>query len=168
MANIKEKYQISYGLQHGPWELELHLPEWEEYGTEEEVRKWSENREVSALLTADAIFLSFDGTELEIFPEQTESYSFSLLKKETYERLGPPLSPEDLDRLIGKDMLEEVIFSSRYMVTENDYREFPGSLAGVFIELGQSEEPLCRKTDDGRERYGYLFESVWYQAGCVR
>lgn len=165
---IEEKYQISYGLQYGSWEMKLRLPDWEEYGTEEEAGKVNENRTVSAMLTADAVFLSLDEMELEIFPEQKELYGFSFLKEETYGRLGPPLSPEDLDRLIEKDMLEEILFSSRYMVTENDYTEFTGNLSEAFTELEKSEEPVYCKMSDGRERYGYLFESVWYQAERVR
>ncbi len=165
---IGEKYQISYGLQCGPWEMKLRLPDWEEYGTEEEAGKINENRTVSAMLTADAVFLSLDGMELEIRPEQRELYGFSFLKEETYGRLGPPLSPEDLDRLIGKDMLEEILFSSRYMVTENDYTEFTGNLAEAFTELEKSEVPTRCKMSGGREIYGYLFESVWYQAERVR
>lgn len=165
---IRERYQISYGLQYDVWELALCLPDWEEYMSEEEARNKSENRMVSALLTADAIFLFYDGMEFKIFSEQQELYRFSLIKEDTYDRLGPPLSPEDLDRLIAKDMLEEVIFSGRYMVTENDYTEFHGNLAEVFIELEKSGKPVPWKKSSDRKLQGFLFESVWYQAECIR
>ena len=165
---IRETYQISYGLQYGAWELELCLPDREKYSTEDEARKKSENRTVSALLTADAIFLFYDGMESQIFPEQQKLYRFSFLKEETYDRLGPPLSPEDMDRLIAKDMLEEVIFSGRYMVTENDYTEFHGNLAEVFMELEKLEKPMQWEKGSGQKRQGFLFESVWYQAERIR
>lgn len=168
MVTIGERYQISYGLQYGAWELELRLPDWEEYMSEEEAGKTSENRTVSALLTADAIFLFYDGIEFKIFPGQQELYRFSFLKEGTYDRFGPPLSPEDLDRLIAKDMLEEVIFSGRYMVTENDYTEFSGNLTEAFIELEKSGKPEHWKKNGGRRLQGFLFESVWYQAERIR
>lgn len=164
MVIIEERYKISYGLQYEAWELELRLPDWEEYGTEQEARDRIGNRTVFALLTADAIFLFYSGMEQRISTEQKEVYRFSCIKEETFERLGPPLSPEDLDRLIEKDLLEEVIFSSRYMLTENDYTEFSGDLADVFMELMKSGNPKVRKRSGGGKLTGYLFESVWYQA----
>lgn len=165
---IKERYRISYGLHYDAWELELRLPDWEEYATEWEAEKKIGNRTVSALLTADAIFLFYDGTEMRISPEQQEAYRFSFIKEETYERLGPPLSPEDLDRLIEKDMLEEVIFGSRYMLTENDYTEFHGNLTDAFLEMKKSRRPqIWEKGGDGKLA-GYLFGSVWYQAERIR
>lgn len=165
---IRERYQISYGLQHGAWELAVRLPDWEEYRTEEEARKISERRTVSALLTADAIFLYYGGLKTEILPQQQELYRFSFLKEDAYERLGPPLSPEDLDRLVEKGMLEEVIFSSRYMLTENDYAEFPGTLSEAFLELKQAGEPVFWEKDGSRGQPGYLFESIWYQVERIR
>ena len=63
MGVINETYKISYGLQYGAWELTVWLPDWEAYGTKEEAQRISENRMVSALLTADAIFV-FYGQEL--------------------------------------------------------------------------------------------------------
>lgn len=161
---IKERYKISYGLQYDAWELELRLPDWEEYRTEREAREKIGNRTVSALLAADAIFLFYDGMEICIPPEPKEIYRFAFIKEETYGRLGPPLSPGDLDRLIEKDMLEEVIFSSRYILTENDYTEFPGSLTDAFLELRRSRKPEIWEKSGGEKLTGYLFESVWYQA----
>lgn len=168
MVTIKERYRISYGLQYDAWELELRLPDWEEYVTEWEAAKGIGDRMVSALLTADAILLFYDGMELRISPEQQEVYRFSFIREETYGRLGPPLSPEDLDRLIKKDMLEEVIFSSRYMLTEDDYTEFYGNLTDVFMELKKSRKPEIRERSGGGKLAGYLFGSVWYQAERIR
>ena len=165
---IRERYKISYGLQYDAWELELRLPDWEEYGTEREARKKIGDRTVSALLTADAIFLFCGGMEMRISPEQQEIYRFSFIKEETYERFGPPLSPEDLDRLIEKDMLEEVAFSSRYMLTEDDYAEFSGNLSDAFIELERSREPEIWENSGRGDLAGYWFESVWYQADRIR
>ena len=168
VVRIKERYRISYGLHYDAWELELRLPDWEEHGTEREVGNKIGNRMVSALLTADAIFLFYDGMETTIFPEQKEVYRFSFIRAEIYKRLGPPLSPEDLDRLIEKDMLEEVIFSSRYMLTENDFTEFQGNLADAFQELQKSRKPEIWEKSGVGKLTGYLFESVWYQAERIR
>ena len=55
VRRIRRKYRISYGLQYDTWSLIVRFPEWEEYETEEEAREKSENRTVSALLTADEI-----------------------------------------------------------------------------------------------------------------
>ena len=165
---IRERYKISYGLQYDAWELELRLPDWEEYGTECEARKKIGDRTVSALLTAGAIFLFCGGMEMRISPEQQEIYRFSFIKEETYERFGPPLSPEDLDRLIEKDMLEEVAFSSRYMLTEDDYAEFSGNLSDAFIELERSRDPEIWEHSGRGNLAGYWFESVWYQADRIR
>lgn len=76
---IRERYKISYGLQYDAWELELRLPDWEEYGTEREARKKIGDRTVSALLTAGAIFLFCGGMEMRISPEQQEIYRFSFI-----------------------------------------------------------------------------------------
>lgn len=165
---IKERYRISYGLQYDAWELELRLPDWEEYRTEREAREKIGSRTVSALLTADAIFLFYDGMEICIPPEPKEVYRFSYIEEEAYARLGPPLSPEDLDRLIEKDMLEEVIFSSRYILTDNDYTEFSGSLTDAFLELKRSREPQTWEKSGGERLTGYRYESVWYQAERIR
>lgn len=170
VIGIKEryrgKYRISYGLQYDAWELAVQLPDWEEYGTKEEADKKSENRMVSALLAADAIFLLYEGTVQKNLPEQQERYQFSYLCEEAYERLGPPLSPEDIDKLIEKGRLEEVIFSPRYMLTEDDYVEFHGDLSEVYKELAKRRKPRYRLPEHlaGRETVlGYLFESIWYQ-----
>lgn len=75
------------------------------YESEEEARRKSEEQTtVSALLTADAIFLFYGKLVEKLLPEQREFYQFSFLKENVYDRLGPPLSPEDIDKLIEKDM----------------------------------------------------------------
>ena len=171
MGVINETYKISYGLQYGAWELTVWLPDWEAYGTKEEAQRISENRMVSALLTADAIFVFYGQELLKILPGQRELYRFSYIREEAYERLGPPLSQEDMDGLIEGDMLEEVIFSSRYILTEEDYTEFNGNLTEVYLELHEKEAPVYqlppRFQDESRE-FGYLFESIWYQLDLVK
>ena len=72
VRGINEKYKTSYGLQYDAWELIIRLPDWEEYDSEEEAKRISENRMVSALLTADAIFVFYGQEILKILPEQTE------------------------------------------------------------------------------------------------
>ena len=92
VRGINEKYKTSYGLQYDAWELIIRLPDWEEYDSEEEAKRISENRMVSALLTADAIFVFYRKELLKILPEQTEFYRFSFIREEAYERLGASLS----------------------------------------------------------------------------
>ncbi len=171
MGVINETYKISYGLQYGAWELTVWLPDWEAYGTKEEAQRISENRMVSALLTADAIFVFYGQELLKILPGQRELYRFSYIREEAYERLGPPLSQEDMDGLIEGDMLEEVIFSSRYILTEEDYTGFEGDLAEVYRKLQEKEAPLYQLPPrfQGESRaFGYLFESIWYQLELVK
>ena len=76
-----------------------------------------------------------------------------------------------MDSLIERDMLEEVIFGSRYILTDEDYTEFEGNLAEVYRELHEKEEPVYqlppRFQGESRE-FGYLFESIWYQLDLVK
>ena len=67
------------------------------FPSKEQALKYGEQAEVSVFLKAEAIFLLFDGSKEKILPQQTELYQFSYLKEKTYDRLGPPLSPEDID-----------------------------------------------------------------------
>lgn len=173
MRSIRGKYRISYGLQYDAWELAVQLPELELYESEEEVRRISEEQTVSALLTADAIFLFYGKLIQKFLPEQREFYQFSFLKEKAYDRLGPPLSPEDIDKLIEKDMLEEVIFSSQYILTENDYAEFQGDLSEAYREIRKTKKPGYRLPEkvadrEGREICGYLFGSLWYKVELVK
>ena len=46
VRGINEKYKTSYGLQYDAWELIIRLPDWEEYDSEEEAKRISENRMV--------------------------------------------------------------------------------------------------------------------------
>lgn len=173
MRSIRGKYRISYGLQYDAWELAVQLPELEMYESEEEARRKSEEQTVSALLTADAIFLFYGKLAEKLLPEQREFYQFSFLKENVYDRLGPPLTPEDIDRLIEKDMLEEVIFSSQYILTEDDYVEFQGNLSEAYREIGKTKKPGYRLPEklenrEGTENCGYLFESLWYRVEPVK
>lgn len=170
MEGINEKYKISYGFQYDAWELEICHPDTEEFASKEEAEREIENRMVSALLTADAIFVFYGSSLLKILADDTENYRFSCLNEKVYDRLGPPLSPDDIDRLIEKDMLEEILFSSRYIVTEDDYNEFRGKLTDVYGKLKERKEPaehLPPRFHSGRI-CGYLFESIWYQAEVVK
>lgn len=80
--------------------LEIRIPDWLEFPSKEKALKYGEQAEVSVFLKAEAIFLLFDGSKEKILPQQTELYQFSYLKEKTYDRLGPPLSPEDIDHLV--------------------------------------------------------------------
>ncbi len=164
VRRIRRKYRISYGLQYDTWSLIVRFPEWEEYETEEEAREKSENRTVSALLTADAIFLFYGDVMQKILPKQQDIYGFCFLNEGACERLGPPLSPEDLDGLIEEGRLEEVIFSEAYMLTDSDYTEFAGDLTEVFQRLKKIRESEYQMPEGGS---GYLFESVWYEAEYI-
>ena len=108
--------------------LEIRIPDWLEFPSKEQALKYGEQAEVSVFLKAEAIFLLFDGSKEKILPQQTELYQFSYLKEKTYDRLGPPLSPEDIDHLVEVGELEQVLFSEKYILTEDDYQEFSGNL----------------------------------------
>lgn len=101
--------------------LEIRIPDWLEFPSKEQALKYGEQAEVSVFLKAEAIFLLFDGSKEKILPQQTELYQFSYLKEKTYDRLGPPLSPEDIDHLVEVGELEQVLFSEKYILTEDDY-----------------------------------------------
>lgn len=123
---------------------------------------------VFALLTADAIFLFYDGGIQKILPEEENIYRFSILNEEAYDRLGPPLSAEDIDQLIEKNELESTIFSDRYMISEDDYDEFKGTLTAAYKILEKRSKPIHHMPDtqdypDSINSRGYLFESIWYR-----
>lgn len=169
VENIREKYKISFGLQYDAWEMTIKMPDWVEYASETEAHKNNEETTVFALLTADAIFLFYEGSIQKVFPDDREVYEFSFLNEDAYNRLGPPLSPDDIDALIEKGELESVIFSDRYMVTESDYTEFRGDSCDAYRELRKKSEPLHHMPDTGEfpesaGTAGYLFESIWYKA----
>lgn len=173
MKIIKDKYKISFGLQYDAWELTILLPDWEEYESEAEAHKRCEKMSVFALVTADAIFLSYDKMLQKIMPSEMDVYFFSVLSEDAYKHLGPPLSPEDIDQLIEKDELERVLFSSHYMLTENDYRKFEGDLEDAYWELYRKHAKLHQMPEmEGYAEYqgisGYLFECIWYGVERVK
>lgn len=151
-----------YGLHYDVWELAVRIPGWEEYKTEEEAGQEGESRKVSAMLTKNVIYLFYGDTIQKFFSGQRVSYSFSFLKEEICEQIGQPLTPEDIEELIERDRLEDVIFS-KYLVTETDYTQFQGSLSEVYEAIERKERPSDYLQLEGEEIYGYLFESVWYQ-----
>jgi len=89
-----------------------------------------------------------------------------VLKDEVYERLGRPLSPEDIDRLIEQKQLEEIIFSSQYMVNENDFQIRRENLSVIFKEIEQHNESVklaaLEPYPEMAGQRGFLFESLWY------
>ena len=139
--------------------LEIRIPDWLEFSSKEQALKYGEQAEVSVFLKAEAIFLLFDGSKEKILPQQTEFYQFSYLKEKTYDRLGPPLSPEDIDHLVEVGELEQVLFSEKYILTEDDYQEFPETLWKPFRNWKRSTDHHPREKEQG-----YLFQALWYQA----
>lgn len=140
--------------------LEIRIPDWLEFPSKEQALKYGEQAEVSVFLKAEAIFLLFDGSKEKILPQQTELYQFSYLKEKTYDRLGPPLSPEDIDHLVEVGELEQVLFSEKYiMIQKVITRNFPETLWKAFQELEKEYGPPPREKEQG-----YLFQALWYQA----
>lgn len=165
---MKGKYKVSYGLQYDAWEMTIKIPDWIEYESETEAHKRNEETTVFALLTADAIFLFYEGSIQRIYPKEREIYEFSVLDEDAYNRLGPPLSPDDINVLIEKGELEFVVFSDQYMVTEDDYMDFIGDSCDAYKELIKKSEPLhhmpeTRAFPESIGVPGYLFESIWYK-----
>lgn len=170
--NIKEKYKISFGLQYDAWEMAIQMPDWVEYASEAEAHKISGDTTVFALLTANAIFLFYERNIHRILPNEQEIYQFSVLDEDVYDRLGPPLSPDDIDELVEQGNLDSVIFSERYMVTEDDYVEFKGDASEAFKILRQKQKPLhhmpeTKEFPKSTGIAGYLFESIWYKVDRV-
>ena len=109
-------------------------------------------------LKSGSYFFAFDGSKEKILSQQTELYQFSYLKEKTYDKLGPPLSLEDIDHLVEVGELEQVLFSEKYILTEDDYQEFPGNLMEAFQEMEREYGPPPREKE-----CGYLFQALWYQ-----
>lgn len=65
----------------------------------------------------------------------------------------------DVDLLVEVGELEQVLFSEKYILTEDDYQEFSGNLMEAFQELEKEYGPPPREKEQG-----YLFQALWYQA----
>ncbi|MFR3949001.1 MAG: hypothetical protein ACLTZM_19265 [Ruminococcus sp.] len=139
--------------------LEIRIPDWLEFPSKEQALKYGEQAEVSVFLKAEAIFLLFDGSKEKILPQQTELYQFSYTKEKTYDRLGPPLSPEDIDHLVEVGELEQVLFSEKYIRQKMITRNFPETLWKPFGNWKRSTDHHPEK----RNR-GICFEALWYRA----
>jgi len=163
---MREEYRISFGFQYEAWEMKIYLPETVCFQAEEEACGDTAGRNPSAFLTSESIFMIEKGCVEEIAANEQDLYEFSVLKDEVYERLGRPLSPEDIDRLIEEKQLEEIVFSSQYMVNEDDYQTRREDLAVIFKEIRQHNEPIklaaLEPYPELAGQSGFLFESLWY------
>ena len=59
----------------------------------------------------------------------------------------------------GEQAEVSVLFSEKYILTEDDYQEFSGNLMEAFQELEKEYGPPPREKEQG-----YLFQALWYQA----
>lgn len=163
---MREEYRISFGFQYEAWEMKIYLPETVCFQTEEEANGDTAGRNPFAFLTTESIFIIEKGGVEEIAATEQEFYEFSVLKDEVYERLGRPLSPEDIDRLIEEKKLEEIIFGSQYMVNENDFQTRREDLSVIFKEIRKHNEPVKLASLESYPKIagqrGFLFESLWY------
>lgn len=169
---MKEEYRISFGLQYEAWELKIHLPDHLLFENEAQAHAKTSNRNIYAFLTEVGIFLIEKGCIEKIQASERHLYEFSVLKDSVYERIGPPLSPGDIDRLIDLKQLEAVVFSDKYMISEDDFRLIAEDLMVIFEEIAQRYQPVEITSGEVysklRGMKGFLFESLWYSVIRVR
>jgi len=166
------EYRISFGFQYEAWEVKIHLPETVCFQTETEAHVDTAGRNPFAFVTSENIFMIEKGRVEEITASEQDLYEFSVLKDEVYERLGRPLSPEDIDQLIEEKQLEEIIFSSQYIVNENDFQIRTEDLPVIFKEIRQHNDPVkisaLEAYPNMAGQKGFLFESLWYALERIR
>lgn len=164
---MKEVYRIIFGLQYESWEIRMEVPDKEIFVSQKEAEETVEQADAVGFLTETGIYLLYGNNVYEIVEKENILCEFYQMKPELFERLGPPLGPEDINQLIKEDKLEETIFSSRYMITENDFEKRRLSTQELFYEILQKYSPTgFPSLPEYPEKKGkpcYVFESIWYQ-----
>ena len=164
---MKEAYKLTFGLQYEEWEIHMEVPDREMFVSQKQAEETVEKADAVCFLTEKGIYFLYGKTVYEILGTENIQCEFYQMKPELFERLGPPLSPEDIAQLIREDRLEETIFSSRYMITENDFEKKDLSIRRLYHEILQEYSPMgLPYLPEYPEKQGepwYIFESIWYQ-----
>lgn len=165
--SIKEAYRLIFGLQYEAWEIHIEVPEKEMFASQKKAEESAEKADTLAFLTENGIYLLYGKNVYEIVGNENILCEFYQMKPEVFERLGPPLAPEDIDQLIREDRLEETIFSDHYMITENDFEKKDCSIQKLYLEILRKYTPgAFPYLPEYPEKKGipcYIFESIWYQ-----
>lgn len=164
---MKEAYRVKFGLQYEEWEIHIEVPDKEMFSSQKQAEEMVEKADVMVFLTEKGIYFLYGKNVYEIFEIESIQCEFYQMKPELFERLGPPLSPEDIAQLIREDRLEEILFSSRYMITENDFEKKDISIRQLYHKILQEYSPVgfpyLPEYPEKKEEPCYIFESIWYQ-----
>lgn len=147
---MKEAYKLTFGLQYEEWEIHMEVPDREMFVSQKQAEETVEKADAVCFLTEKGIYFLYGKTVYEILGTENIQCEFYQMKPELFERLGPPLSPEDIAQLIREDRLEETIFSSRYMITENDFEKrtclYDGFTMKFYRNILRWDFLICRNT----------------------
>lgn len=156
-----------FGLQYEEWEIHIEVPEKEIFASKKKAEETAEKADTLVFLAENGIYLLYGKNVYEIIGNENILCEFYQMKPEVFERLGPPLAPEDIDQLIQEDKLEETIFSDRYMITENDFEKKDFSIQQLYLDIFKEYPPAAFPyLPEYPEKKGmpcYIFESIWYQ-----
>lgn len=169
---MQAEYQITFGFQYESWTVKVRMTERCRFDSEQEAHRETAQRNIFAFLSGSGILLIERGEIEEIKPNEQHLYEFSVLNDKVYSRLGQPLSPQDIDCLIDEKRLEEVVFSERYMVSEDDFCVRQEDSMVIFNEM-KADYPVVELSGiKGMPTLtvgkGFLFESLWYSLEQVR
>lgn len=164
---MKEAYKLMFGLQYEEWEIRIEVPDKEMFVSQKQAEETVEKAKAIGFLTEKGIYLLYGKNVYEILETESIQCEFYQMKPELFERLGPPLGPEDIVQLIREDRLEETLFSSRYMITENDFEKKDISIQQLYHEILQTYSttafPYLPEYPKKKGEPCYIFESIWYQ-----
>lgn len=160
-----KKFEFYFGCQFEEWCLEICLPDRYAFQNIKSAQETCRELLISIVLFPDEIVVLL---EQEVILLKEDDYiKFTKLRQEVYERMGPPLSGDDIDELIEKDELEEVLFSEKYYTTEDDYEDMELSISEAYQEMIKEYSPK-KQLPFGlghaslKGKYGFEFGSLYY------
>jgi len=137
-----KRYHFKFDFDYNDFLIEITLPIIFEHKTEEDAINAAKAMEVRlVLLPRSAVccfkFKSKQFTKLFQLDDYAKVY---MLNDEAHQRLGKPLSKEDIDGLVEQGSLEKVIFSDAYMTTESDYEIVNEKLSKLYNRINSDKK----------------------------
>lgn len=161
-----KKFNFYFGCQFEEWCLEICLPDRFVFQDKKTAQDICREMLLSIVLFQNDIVVLLE--KEAVFLKDGDYIKFTRLKRDVYERMGPPLSGDDIDELIEQDELEEVLFSEKYYTTDADYEDMELSISEAYQELSKNYGPK-KQLPFGlghaslKGQYGFEFGSLYYR-----
>lgn len=160
------QFSFKFGFQFNAWEIEIRMPLEYRFRTWEDAHRTCREMAVKLIVFPDRLVVLMERDYLVL--DDQESYKCRRLKDEVYDAIGTPISPDDVNELIDKDILDEVISSGQYMLTDTDYEELELSIGDIYQMLMKKYQPMetipfglgCQSL---KAVNGFTFDSLYYQ-----